>query len=598
MKERCIWRSYAKNIMDNNINVNLWRNKHFKSCPAGARYLYLYLLTTPHRTPLGLFFLPLEYVAFDAMDGDEDLVNEALAVLESNGFVSYDNDTKTLFLERQNFFGIDMTYTEVVNEIMGQPFSPFAYPLVEMLESQGVIDPEESNELVKLLDARRKEYELDNDLCGGYANAGNPLANKELYNLAVDITKFKSCNCERRFGADKTTAEKSVAPEEFVASPAAEEPSAVEPDVSNAEESAAVEAPENLPAEEPESKKTRGRKKAPTSEYEAEFDESVWPLYPRHIGKGLALKAYVARRKANELTLAEAVEACQNYNQYCVAHNVEKNYIKHPSTFFGPAHPYEDFFTKNLEQEQNINVTAETKAHMDELNSAFEKFMAEYPKKEGIVDAKNNFMTLVEDNNYSVDEIIQAAKNYATKCSVDKTAYEYIKKASTFLDTNTRPFVDFVNLAQNISANNAVDAYSVEDDELPTFGEEPEETKADQPVEKEGMADVATVSDEDAGFADEDFSAEAFENMSPEHKAMWDKLSAITQTVLDDESSFNKPDDNDVLEDFGADDSDESTAVPSGNGFGVSSWGTGFGTATVSNEGKSVINPMEDEYPF
>ena len=553
--------------MNNNINVNLWRNQHFKSCPADAKYLYLYLLTSPHRNRLGLFSLPLEYVAFDAMDGDEDLVNEAMAVLESKGFVSYDNNTKMLYLERQNFYDMDITYSEIVDEIMSQSYCPSCYDLVSALQAQSVIDEDEADKLKAILDMRKKEYEIADDLCGADdAPLKNPSCGKDLYGLAVDISKFRHDNCE---GSTDTKEQSVDDPQKSDDKKTADEPETAEEtsttEVTQTEEVATVKASE--PTSDEKKKKAKGRKKAIASEFEAEFEERVWPLYPRHIGKGQALKAYSARRKANELTLAEAVEACQNYNQYCVAHNVDKNYIKHPSTFFGPTHPYEDFFTKNLEQGQ-VNVTAETQAHMNELNSAFEKFMAEYPKKEGLVDAKNNFMTLVEDNKYAVEDIIQAAKNYATKCNVDKTAYGYIKKASTFLDTNTRPFVDYINMAQGNTTNTAVDAYDAEDDELPAFDEEPAEqsTRQDAPAV---ITDDEFVGNEPSVTG---FDSQVFENMSPENKATWDKLSEITQTVVEDKTSFGTPDDNDMLEDFGADD-DETVTTPAGNGFGVSSWG-------------------------
>ena len=532
------------------------------------------------------------------MDGDKDLVNEALAVLESKGFVSYDNNTKMLYLECQNFFDMDITYSEIIDEIMSQPYCPSSYDLVSALQTQSVIDEDEAGKLKAILDMRKKEYEITNDLCGCEDTPSkNPSCSKDLYSLAVDISKFRhnDCECVKKADEQPVAKSKPVDKEPAVEPVVTEEYSATE--AIPIKESAPAETTETVSNEEPKKEKTR--KKAVSAEYEKEFEESVWPLYPRHIGKGLALKAYSARRKADELTLAEAVEACQNYNQYCVAHNVDKNYIKHPSTFFGPTHPYEDFFSKNLEQEQ-VNVTAETQAHMDEMNSAFEKFMAEYPKKEGLVDAKNNFMALVEDNKYAVEDIIQAAKNYAIKCNVDKTAYGYIKKASTFLDTNTRPFVDFVNMAQGSTSNTAVDAYDAEDDELPNFEEDTAEMVAEPEVSSVADDSNEVVSDDSD---DTNFDSNVFENMSPENKATWDKLSEITQTVVEDKTSFGTPDDNDMLEDFGADD-DETATTPAGNGFGVSSWGTGFNTAPATApvqapaSDNNVINPMEDEYPF
>lgn len=64
-------REYAK------IMTRLWSNQRFRAMGEDARLLYLYLVTTPHGSPTGLYFLPLGYVSGD-LQWTEDRTRIAL----------------------------------------------------------------------------------------------------------------------------------------------------------------------------------------------------------------------------------------------------------------------------------------------------------------------------------------------------------------------------------------------------------------------------------------------------------------------------------------------------------------------------------------
>lgn len=65
--------------------------------------------------------------------------------------------------------------------------------------------------------------------------------------------------------------------------------------------------------------------------------EIVWIAYPKRPGasKSSSLKAWRARIKAGA-TAAEILAGVQRYAAYCAANRTEPQYIKQPSTFFGP----------------------------------------------------------------------------------------------------------------------------------------------------------------------------------------------------------------------------------------------------------------------
>jgi hypothetical protein len=72
-----------------------------------------------------------------------------------------------------------------------------------------------------------------------------------------------------------------------------------------------------------------------------EFQE-VWDVYPRKLDKGLAFRAYVARRRQG-MAFQDLLRAATHYAGYCRARNTDQQYIKRAATFFGPSEPWREW---------------------------------------------------------------------------------------------------------------------------------------------------------------------------------------------------------------------------------------------------------------
>lgn len=75
----------------------LWVNPVFRSCSEDGRHALVYLLTCPHRNTEGLFRLPIPLAAYD-LGWQQDRTGQALAELETVGFIAIDRDTDLVWL--------------------------------------------------------------------------------------------------------------------------------------------------------------------------------------------------------------------------------------------------------------------------------------------------------------------------------------------------------------------------------------------------------------------------------------------------------------------------------------------------------------------
>lgn len=75
----------------------LWVNPAFRSCSEDGRHALVYLLTCPHRNTEGLFRLPIPLAAYD-LGWQQDRTGQALAELETAGFIAIDRDTDLVWL--------------------------------------------------------------------------------------------------------------------------------------------------------------------------------------------------------------------------------------------------------------------------------------------------------------------------------------------------------------------------------------------------------------------------------------------------------------------------------------------------------------------
>ena len=70
-----------------------------------------------------------------------------------------------------------------------------------------------------------------------------------------------------------------------------------------------------------------------STDYEKEFNEEIWPIYPKKVGKKLSLKHYVAARK-HGMPKESVIIKIEEYKKYLEATNKSIQYTKNGSTFF------------------------------------------------------------------------------------------------------------------------------------------------------------------------------------------------------------------------------------------------------------------------
>lgn len=79
------------------VESKFWQDEKMRTISCDARYLMLYLLTSPHRNILGLYFLPVPYACFD-LGWDEERFNKGFKELLSKGCIKYDFDSNIVFI--------------------------------------------------------------------------------------------------------------------------------------------------------------------------------------------------------------------------------------------------------------------------------------------------------------------------------------------------------------------------------------------------------------------------------------------------------------------------------------------------------------------
>ncbi|MFW1767138.1 hypothetical protein ACG9X2_17015 [Acinetobacter bereziniae] len=120
-------RDYAK------ISPNFWAGKtgkELRKCPESL-IVSMYLITCPHANMLGLFYVPLLYIAHETGLGIEG-ASKGLRWAESAGFCSYNDDTETVWVYEMARFQIadqlkptDKRSIGVQNEYNSLPSNPY-----------------------------------------------------------------------------------------------------------------------------------------------------------------------------------------------------------------------------------------------------------------------------------------------------------------------------------------------------------------------------------------------------------------------------------------------------------------------------------------
>lgn len=95
--------------------------------------------------------------------------------------------------------------------------------------------------------------------------------------------------------------------------------------------------------------------------YPKEF-EQLWNEYPRRREKKKAYKAYQARLKEKNYTHEQMLDAVKGYAKECKKKKTEEQFIKLPSTFFGPNTNFEDYYQKQTFESGQVKTEKFTSA--------------------------------------------------------------------------------------------------------------------------------------------------------------------------------------------------------------------------------------------
>ena len=76
----------------------MWTDEKFKNLSDDAKFLFIYILSCPHRNMLGFYFLPIPYASFDLNWNDERL-SKGLQQLLEKGLITYNFDTSIVFIK-------------------------------------------------------------------------------------------------------------------------------------------------------------------------------------------------------------------------------------------------------------------------------------------------------------------------------------------------------------------------------------------------------------------------------------------------------------------------------------------------------------------
>ena len=135
------------------VESKFWQDEKMRVVTDDARYLMLYLLTSPHRNIMGFYFLPVPYACFD-LGWDEERFSKGLKELLEIQVIRYDQGSHVVLI--QNYLkhnplenpnqvksAIDrldeMPQTSLFREfarILGQSDKPFIKPLIEHLNER------------------------------------------------------------------------------------------------------------------------------------------------------------------------------------------------------------------------------------------------------------------------------------------------------------------------------------------------------------------------------------------------------------------------------------------------------------------------------
>lgn len=82
------------------IHSQIWADEKFRSLSESAKFLFLYILTSPHGNSIGVYVLPKQYIACDLEWSEKQLTIPFSELLEA-GLILYDEPSRLICIKNQ-----------------------------------------------------------------------------------------------------------------------------------------------------------------------------------------------------------------------------------------------------------------------------------------------------------------------------------------------------------------------------------------------------------------------------------------------------------------------------------------------------------------
>ncbi|WP_422445999.1 hypothetical protein [Thermoanaerobacterium sp. DL9XJH110] len=294
------------------VENRFWQDEKMRTVSSDARYLMLYLLTSPHRNILGFYFLPSPYACFD-LGWDEKRFSKGLQELISASLIKYDAHAHVVLIKnylKHNPLENPNQVKSAIEKLDEIPETPLFQDFWELVNK---FDKPFYKPLLERLGERLRKQ--------GTGTGTGTGTGKDNINMCA------SANAE------------------CVIDTSAEKPS---------------DTTEDGGAQQKERVKTASAGKG--EDYTPEF-EQFWAIYPRKVEKKKAFRVWNTRLK-EKISPHDMITAARNYAAYCKKQSIEARYIKHPGTFLGPDKPFTDFIKEVVidgTSERSFSTNDETK---------------------------------------------------------------------------------------------------------------------------------------------------------------------------------------------------------------------------------------------
>jgi len=181
------------------VESQFWHDEKVRQLSIESRYLMLYLLTSPHRNLVGIYYLPIPYACFD-LGWDEKQFQKSLKELIEKGIVSYDEETNMVLVKNYLKHNPLENQNQVKGAIQRLNELPKTFLIVELYETVKNCNngfPDEFIEALRTLsELFRKSYEtLSKPL-------PNPFEISNSNSISSSNSKEKEINKEREIAPD------------------------------------------------------------------------------------------------------------------------------------------------------------------------------------------------------------------------------------------------------------------------------------------------------------------------------------------------------------------------------------------------------------